>query len=34
MEVIGYADETPTELIIDWIERTLQEEKYLPLVIK
>jgi acetyl esterase/lipase len=32
MEAIAFIDETPTQLIVDWIEDVLQERVYLPLV--
>jgi len=34
MAAIAYVDETPTQLIIAWIENILQERVYLPLVMK
>jgi len=34
MEAIGSVDETPTELIIDWVENVLPKKSYLPLMLR
>jgi len=34
MEAIAYIDETPTALIVDWLEGILQEWVYLPVMLK